>query len=352
METNYQDIALIVESIQMGDTSRFTDLYDLSYTPLYALCFSILKNEHDAQDAVHDTFQKIYTHIDRLEHPPQYVAWSRRIATNASLALIRQNNDIPTADITEMISKEAPPIRDNLDHILDMERESSLLDLLGDLDSQTRDIMLMKYYQGYKIKEIESILGIKAATIKTRIHRTKKLLRKQIEAQRGKTFALPVALVPTAYIFNECISGEAATSGIIRGPEVLRYTWGHSSAVAKVTFIAGATGIALGSTIVGSHMTSNNLRQTISSPTSDIIVVDVDILSYEEHTIEIAVAPTDMPIDYTSIFATIGTNILYPHRINSSTGVLTFHTDASYMILQISDTGGNVSSYGLEMNYE
>lgn len=353
MEINHLEMEDIINQIQVGDINRFEDLYEISYPHLLHLCLSILKNDHDAQDAVQDTFHKIYVNINKLEHPQQYLAWARRIATNACLAQLRKKSDIPTNDISQVIAHGLPPIPDNLEVILNMERETSLLDLINKLDSQTRDIIMMKYYQGYKVKEIEDILGIKAATIKTRIHRTKKLLRKQIEEQRGKTFALPIALVPTGFIFNECISGDVASSSIIRGPEVLKYTWGQSSSLAKVTFIAGATSVVLGSSIIGSDIISNSSNNSISNnSTTDIVVANVDILSYSDSIIQIALTPTSTAIDYNSIQATIGSDIIEVYSVDTNTGIISFYTDTSYMILQVSDVDGNVSSYGLEMNYQ
>lgn len=358
MKINYQEITMYVEALQNGDDTVFDYLYNLSYDHLYSLSLNILKNEHDAQDVVHECFSIIYTHIDKLEHPDQYLAWSRRIATNCALSLIRKQADIPTDNLPEIMAQNLPPIQDNLELVISSERHTALLDLICNLDSQTRDIILLKYYQGYKVKEIEGILGIKAATIKTRIHRTKKLLRQQIEKQNNKLFAIPIAFIPSSYILNHCIlSNISKTNSVVKTPTVLKYTWKNSSMVSKITILALSSSVAVYGAS-GTNHGYNNMPEDSNNRT--IVELDklehprptVDVIDYNDSILSLHISSENTDILYDEVTAIVNGIIVKPTQIDPITEILTFTIEASIIILQVPDSSGLITSYELEVFYD
>ena len=66
-------------------------VYQLYKDMLYNSSFRIIKNEHDAQDMVHDAFIKAFQNISKLKNDLNLGAWLKRIVINCSLDFIKRS---------------------------------------------------------------------------------------------------------------------------------------------------------------------------------------------------------------------------------------------------------------------
>ena len=73
MKDNYKEIAILVERLKAQDKSVFPKLYELTYQRIYFLCFSILRNEEDAKDAVQETYIKVLLNIGSLQNNELFI---------------------------------------------------------------------------------------------------------------------------------------------------------------------------------------------------------------------------------------------------------------------------------------
>ena len=150
------------------DNEIFADLVR-EYTPnLYRLTLGILHNPEDAKDAVAESILKAYEKIHTLRNPDSFKAWIMQIAANeAKQIYIKNKRSTPTENVEEYM----PEFCDDY---------HELWDIVMRLDTAYREVTILYFYEQLSIKEIGKILHIPEGTVKSRLHRAKKELKRYI----------------------------------------------------------------------------------------------------------------------------------------------------------------------------
>lgn len=133
---------------------------------LYREAYSYLLNKEDAEDAVGNTILKAYTHIKDLQNVKKMKSWIYSILINECKNIIRHNSRInqSTFSVDECVYK-AP------------EDESDIYDFIIRLEPIYREIVLLYYYENFKVKEIAQMLHLSEGTIKSRLARARKQIK-------------------------------------------------------------------------------------------------------------------------------------------------------------------------------
>lgn len=147
---------------------------------LYAVAFGILKNSRDAEDAVHQTFVKIFDHLEKINENECH-------KTKAFLVTIMRHQSY---DILRARKKEAHVSYEDWEETVgesseEIPEESDLAEALHRLPVNYSTVLLLKYSHGYDDHEIAKLLDISEENVRQRISRAKKklaeLLRKEGE---------------------------------------------------------------------------------------------------------------------------------------------------------------------------
>src|SRR5262245_11359427 len=91
----------LLPRLRTGDPSAFAVLATRDGQPLLAFSRRLLKNDHDAQDAVQDAFLSAFKALPKFDGRAQLGTWLHRIAVNAALMRLRKHRNEP---ITEELS--------------------------------------------------------------------------------------------------------------------------------------------------------------------------------------------------------------------------------------------------------
>jgi len=152
---------------------------------VYSVAFYSLRDADDAADATQETFLRLWRYQGEL-NSHQAKAWLLRVCHNICIDQSRRRKTVRTyfgvpdneaVDHLESSNKEgANPKLD----LLQKQKQEAILQSLNILPDETRSIMMLHYFQDLKIQEIAGLLGIKASTIKVRLHRARKTLRKHL----------------------------------------------------------------------------------------------------------------------------------------------------------------------------
>lgn len=180
---NFKRIAKLVDGVRRQTADGFAELYNAMYQDVYVLALSIVGDEHLAQDVVQETFINVYKNISTLGNDITFIAWINRICYRCSLKMIAAHEETPMSSetieffITEitLISKNEP-----LDHVLTKETSRIILDFIRDLSPEYKAVMILRYYEDLKIKEIANSLECSVGTVKSRLDRGRKALRKML----------------------------------------------------------------------------------------------------------------------------------------------------------------------------
>ncbi|MBE6053839.1 MAG: sigma-70 family RNA polymerase sigma factor [Clostridium sartagoforme] len=140
---------------------------------LYKISFVYLKNKEDAMDVIHESIVKGYKNIECVRSLEYIDKWFIRLLINTAIDYIRRNSKtilVEDKDMEILINKSKS-------------QGDSFNLLIENLNEELRIIIVLKYFHGYKIREISEILSIKESQVKNKIHKALNLLRKEIEEE-------------------------------------------------------------------------------------------------------------------------------------------------------------------------
>ena len=134
------------------------------YSPsMLRAAFSILRNTHDAEDAVQEAFMKLIRKNPSFHDETHEKAWLLRVTINNA------------KNIRRFHARESIQLEENRTFVYD-ENTDVLNDVLS-LPEKYRVVIHLYYYEGYSIKEIAEILNKPAATVGTLLSRGRKMLK-------------------------------------------------------------------------------------------------------------------------------------------------------------------------------
>lgn len=134
MSRTVDDIEKLISRISIGDRAAFSALYDATSAKLLAVCLRVLNERTSAEEAMQDTFIKVWKNADRYaSNGLSPMTWLITIARNTAIDRLRAQK--PTSDInaysdvlvSDLPSPESVAVRSS-----DMSRVSECLDELGD----------------------------------------------------------------------------------------------------------------------------------------------------------------------------------------------------------------------------
>lgn len=156
-----------------GDRARFREMY-LAYRGLmYHVAYEILKNRQDAEDAVHQSFVKLAEQAERLPDGPgpRMRNLAVTVAERKAIDLWRRRQRHPQVDLDEVPLTYSQPLPS----------DGSLAEAMANLPPRYREMLLLKYYNGYSNQEIASFLSATPEAVAQVLCRAKKRLADMLE---------------------------------------------------------------------------------------------------------------------------------------------------------------------------
>ena len=138
---------------------------------LYRISMAILKNECDAQDAMHDAILSAYANLHKLRNEEFFKTWLVRILINQCKKELKKRSRFTD------IGNDLPDIRSRDNPY----RSVEIGEALDRLPQKLRVAMILFYIEDYSIKEISRTLNIPEGTVKSRLNQGRKLLREWLE---------------------------------------------------------------------------------------------------------------------------------------------------------------------------
>jgi RNA polymerase sigma-70 factor (ECF subfamily) len=176
--------AALVQAAQAGDASAFGDLYELYRDAIYRFCLARTGTAHDAEDLTADVFVKALQSLERYQDRGlPFVAFLYRIARNA--AIDRSRTLKQPLSVDGLIAEPASKQNVEAEAALAVEK-SILMAAITKLKSEHRDVVVMRFIEGYSALEVAQLLGKTEGAIRTLQHRALERLRREFDsAQRA-----------------------------------------------------------------------------------------------------------------------------------------------------------------------
>lgn len=169
------EIEIQITHIAKGDKNALTAVYQLCRVSVYGFVLSILKNTHDAEDVLQNTFIKVWESAPGYKPQGKPLAWIFTIARNLCYMKLREQQK------TTDISSEAWLSISATAKGLTPEDRLLLTKTLDELGDQERQIVMLHAVAGFKHREIAQLLEIPLPTVLTKYHRSIKRLNTLIK---------------------------------------------------------------------------------------------------------------------------------------------------------------------------
>ena len=181
-----------IERLKRGEEAAFEELVSERSGEIYGLLFRLTENGEEARDLTQETFLRAFQNIDRFRGEADVRTWIYRIAINQarnrSRWWRRRRRDATTSlDATlgesgqSIISTLAEPSQNPEQQTLARERELALRSALQRLGQAYRETVILRDIEGFTYEEIAETLGINVGTVKSRLARGRRELRKKLE---------------------------------------------------------------------------------------------------------------------------------------------------------------------------
>lgn len=183
INTAVKNMVIDVEAVRqarLGDRDSFAQVYQQIADDLYRVALYSLGNAYDAQDVVSETFIEAYKGIKGLRDENSFKPWIMRILSIRCKRRIGQyitgRNELDIDDFLDLSEEgDAMEVRSS--------QKMTLLYALEKLSAQERQIVALAVIQGYTVRETAEILGAPQGTVSSKLHRTLKKLRGELERE-------------------------------------------------------------------------------------------------------------------------------------------------------------------------
>lgn len=168
-----------LKSAQSGDPQAFTRLVETYQRPVFNLCYRMLSNPQDAEDAAQETFMRAYKAIRRYDRKRPFSTWLLSIAAHYCIDQIRRRR-YPLVSVEELPVPDLPDPGIGLEIGLSRrEEQRQVRGLLNVLDPTDRAAVVMYYWYDFSYKEISQSLNLTTSAVKSRLHRARRAMAQE-----------------------------------------------------------------------------------------------------------------------------------------------------------------------------
>ena len=180
----------VLALLRQDDPAAAPRLLEVFGSRVYALVLRILASEEDAQEAVQETFLKIWEKWPTFRGRSSFSSWIYRIAANCAYMKLRRRKRtterMHSAELDESVEARASVTgvdaqRLRPDHVLArQEVRESIEAAVRDLSPTYRTAFVLKDLEGMSVRDIAEIMELSEAAVKSRIHRARLQMRETL----------------------------------------------------------------------------------------------------------------------------------------------------------------------------
>ena len=165
-----------IQLARAGDRRAFCCLVETYQKPLYNLCYRVLGNPHDAEEAAQEAFLRAYTRLSSYDSARPFKTWLFAIAHHYCIDRLRRRrlvwlslDDEPAPDTVAWRSPASTPEATAMRH----ERDNEIQALLASLPPKDRSAVVMRYWYDLSYEEIAAATATTVSAVKSRLHRAR-----------------------------------------------------------------------------------------------------------------------------------------------------------------------------------
>jgi RNA polymerase sigma-70 factor (ECF subfamily) len=187
------DDAELVRRALTRDDAAFRTIMERYNRRLYRIARGILRNDSEAEDVVQEAYVKAFTHLGGFRGDSSLATWLARITMNEALGRLRRER--PTVDLetfgaqrteAQIIKFPQTVTSDDPERTMAQREILQLVERATDnLPEIFRIVFMTRVIEGMSTEETANLLGLQPDTVKTRLHRARRLVRDELDKQIG-----------------------------------------------------------------------------------------------------------------------------------------------------------------------
>lgn len=172
---NISEAEWLEKAIQ-GDETAFANIVEVFQRPVYNLCYRMLGDPVEAEDAAQETFWRAYQHLKRYDPARAFPTWLLSIAAHYCIDQQRKRR-MPLLSVELLPDEDAPDPAPTPERVVSQREETSQMRrLLKTLGDQDRAAVILRYWYDFSEEEIARTLGLTVSAVKSRLFRARKEL--------------------------------------------------------------------------------------------------------------------------------------------------------------------------------
>ncbi|CAN5203971.1 RNA polymerase sigma factor [soil metagenome] len=185
------DDAELVARVGQRDPSAMRLLVRRYNRRLYRIARGVVRDSFEAEDVVQQAYVQAFTHIGDFRGEAQLSTWLSRIVLNEALGRLRRRRLTVALQPGEGHSRDAEIIRfpgaaPDPERMLAQHEISAMMErAIDDLPDDFRLVLVARVVEEMSLQETADLLGIKPETVKTRLHRARRLIKAALERELG-----------------------------------------------------------------------------------------------------------------------------------------------------------------------
>jgi RNA polymerase sigma-70 factor (ECF subfamily) len=171
---------------QKGNQAAFMQIVEAYQRPVYNLCYRMLGDAYEAEDAAQETFLRAYTKLDTYQVSRKFSSWLLSIASHYCIDRLRQRRQVVAwDDVLPGRSLPDPQLQPE-EAALKTEARDSLHALLDTLAPDYRSAIILCYWHELSYDEIAQTLDTTVSAIKSRLFRARQILAEAAQATESQ----------------------------------------------------------------------------------------------------------------------------------------------------------------------
>ena len=159
-----------------GDEDAYAEIVETLRVPVYNLCYRMLYNEGEAEEAAQESFWRAWSAIEKFDRSRPLSTWIMSIAAHYCIDRKRKKQ-VDKVEITEEMEELLPDTTPNPEReVVRMEREEQVHRILNGLNDLDRAMVIMAYWNEMSMNEIAEAVRMTESAVKSKLFR----IRKQI----------------------------------------------------------------------------------------------------------------------------------------------------------------------------
>lgn len=192
-ETRSDDMDLVSRALAR-DRDAFRTIMKRNNQRLYRIARAVVRDDAEAEDVVQEAYLLAFSHLDAFRGASRLSTWLSRITMNEALGRLRKKRRAEGNGLGPMAAAaeaEIIPFPLNVEGG-NPERAMAQRQILRLVEQATenlpeafRTVFIARVIEGMSVEETAELLGVRPQTVKTRLHRARALVRKELDAKIG-----------------------------------------------------------------------------------------------------------------------------------------------------------------------